>query len=75
MFVSSKEDAGQIPEIAYLRDTFSSFAYDYLDDFMEENVTTSFTLHRTFAKDIILNSDLFIRIIFILMANILLTMK
>lgn len=59
MFVSSKEDAGQIPEIAYLRDTFSSFAYDYLDDFMEENVTTSFTLHRTFAKDIILNSDLF----------------
>lgn len=47
------------PSIKELQESFSSFAFDYQEEFMEEAVISSFTTEYTFAKDIVCHSDLF----------------
>jgi len=47
------------PSIKELQESYSSFAFDYQEEFMEEGVISSFTTENAFAKDIVCNSDLF----------------
>ena len=58
MFLSAHEESNELPSIEYVKDSFSSFAFDYLDEFMEDNVEHLFTTKKTFANDIVMQSDL-----------------
>jgi len=46
------------PSYKELRESFSSFAFDYQEEFMEEGVIASFTTQNSYAKDIICAADL-----------------
>ena len=46
------------PSIKELQESFSSFAFDYQEEFMEEGVIASFTTENSFAKDIVCGADL-----------------
>ena len=46
------------PALNELQESFSSFAFDYQEDFMEEAVISSFTTENVFCKNIVCNSDL-----------------
>jgi len=46
------------PCVKELQETFSSFAFDYQEEFMEEGVIASFTTENSFAKDIVCGADL-----------------
>ena len=45
------------PPYKELQESFSSFAFDYQEEFMEEGVIASFTTENSFAKDIVCASD------------------
>ncbi len=46
------------PSVKELQESFSSFAFDYQEEFMEEAVIASFTTENSFAKDIVCGADL-----------------
>ncbi len=46
------------PCMKELQESFSSFAFDYQEEFMEEGVIASFTTENSFAKDIVCGADL-----------------
>jgi len=46
------------PSVKELQESFSSFAFDYQEEFMEEGVIASFTTENSFAKDIVCGADL-----------------
>ena len=46
------------PSYKELQESFSSFAFDYQEEFMEEGVIASFTTENSFAKDIVCAADL-----------------
>lgn len=58
MFVTAFEEDESIPKYEFLKETYSSFAFDYLDDFMEENVRNLFGTDNKFAWSIVNCSDL-----------------
>ena len=46
------------PSYKELQESYSSFAFDYQEEFMEEGVIASFTTENSFAKDIVCAADL-----------------
>lgn len=46
------------PSYKELQESYSSFAFDYQEEFMEEGVIASFTTGNSFAKNIVCGSDL-----------------
>ncbi len=54
----SFEKNASIPPYESLKETFASFAFDYLDDFMTENVRNLFSTESKYALDIVNKSDL-----------------
>ena len=58
MFVTAFEEDESIPKYEFIKETYSSFSFDYLDDFMKENVRNLFTTDNKFALDIVNCCDL-----------------
>ena len=58
MFISAYQEDMIAPKPEEVKETFSSFAYDYLDDLMEENVGALFSTENIFAKEIVEKSNL-----------------
>lgn len=58
MFVESFSEEKKVPEFKDLKECFASFVFDYQDEFMMDTVKRNFTVQNTFAKDIVMNSDL-----------------
>lgn len=59
LFVQAYDETKEEANLKEIKDAFVSFAYDYQDEFMMDSVAKNFTLESSFAKDIIMNSDLF----------------
>ena len=58
MFATAFEEDESIPKYEFIKETYFSFAFDYLDDFMKENVSNLFRTDNEFAWNIVNQSDL-----------------
>lgn len=58
MFVQAFQETKEAADLKELKAAFASFAYDYQDELMMDSVSKNFTLENSFAKDIIMKSDL-----------------
>ena len=58
MFVTAKTELYKHPEISELKETYRSFAFDYLDLMLEDSLKDSFTDTGSYVKSIVMEADL-----------------
>ncbi|MCR4748684.1 MAG: aminopeptidase [Lachnospiraceae bacterium] len=58
MFVTAKTELYKHPEISELKETYRSFAFDYLDLMLEDSLKDSFADTRSYVKSIVMEADL-----------------